>query len=416
MRSGSVSVGAAYVAMLVLAAWTLGSVGAPAAFGAIVMSEVCDNCVDDDANMMTDRDDPMCMAPADGGFAGLGDASEAKAAVKCQKAIEKASTKFLLKKLKRLEKCVDPAFACVQLKHADQACLDKAKVRCDKQVAGIAPDEMKAEAAIEKACGDGAGKGISVADARDATGLGFSAEEVPQEPACNTTFSSFSDIATCVVDRHECGAERLLVAAVPRAAEMLRAIDHDPTIPFPCLAIADLSQGADGGGDGILDAKRAKAAVKCQVALEKAGLKLATAGFKAVQKCADAAATCIQKPDAAARDACRAKVAPKCQAASAKFKGPKGPPAKLLIATLKKCETADVGLTEVGDASGLGLSAASTRCAQFTDLEPSTPVGTLIECVGAQYACDGAYMLEREAPRLQEYAGFLGLPLSAFGF
>ncbi|MBI3769280.1 MAG: hypothetical protein HY271_12440 [Deltaproteobacteria bacterium] len=345
---------------------------------------------------MTDREDPMCTPPANGGFVGLNDPSAAKGAVKCQKAIEKASARFVTKKIARLGKCVDLVFACVQLKNGDQTCTDKAKATCDKQVLGIAADEMAFQAALEKACDDSQGGSVSFDDALALTGLGYTAED----PLCPGTFSTFSDIAGCIIARHECGAERTLVAAAPRAAEMLTTLGHDPTTEFPCLAAAN---GADGAGAGIADPVRAKAAVKCQAAIKKAGLKLAKAGLKTGPKCTDAAATCIQlKPGAA----CQAKAAPKCQAAFGKFGT--GVLAKLLVAAAKKCDTSSIGITEIDATAGLGFVAAATRCSQF-NLPLSTPVELRIECVGGQHLCEGAQMLECEAPRLREYADFLGV-------
>jgi len=54
---------------------------------AVVPTEICDNCFDDDGNMLIDREDAMCIAPANGANAGLGDESDAKADLKCQKAM-----------------------------------------------------------------------------------------------------------------------------------------------------------------------------------------------------------------------------------------------------------------------------------------------------------------------------------------
>jgi hypothetical protein len=345
----------------------------------------------------------MCTPTANGNFAGVSDTSEAKGVVKCQKGIEKASAGFVAKKLKRLEKCVGLAFACVQLKNGDQTCLDKAKAGCDKQILGIATDEMKLQASLEKACDDSHGGGVSLNDAIDLTGLGFSAED----PLCSGTFATFSDIAECIVTRHECGAERLLVATAPRASEMLTALGRTPSSEFPCLAIADAANGVDGGGAGLGDTGRAKILVKCNAALTKAGVKLAAIGLKTIQQCDDAAATCIQlKPGAQ----CQLKAHGKCQKAFLKFSSANGPLVKLLTTTLVKCQSST--LPEIDQASGMGFSAAATRCAQLDPNPVSTdPLSKTVECVGLQELCEGAHLLERETPRVHEYAGFLNVQI-----
>jgi len=365
--------------------------------------EICDNCFDDDNNTLVDRQDPMCTAPANGAFAGLGDASAAKGVLKCQKTIEKVGAAFLAKKLGRLDKCVDLALACVQLKNGDSTCIDKARSKCgEKLLVGIAADEAKLTSAIEKACDDSSGKGVSIADARALTGLGFSAEEVP----CGAgTFTSFSDIAACEAARHECGAERVLVAAAPRAGEMLKALGFDLVSTFPCVAAAD--GGIDAAGVGLSDTVKQKAILKCQATIKKAGVKLAKS-LKTGQKCADAAAVCIQKEDSAARDACQLKAAPKCQASLTKFQGTL---TKLVAGAVKKCETTDIGITELNDPAGLGFVATAGRCAQFSSLPPGDAATVALECVVARHLCEGVQILERETPRIREFADFLNVVL-----
>src|SRR5262249_33346064 len=163
-----------------------------------------------DGNGKTDRlDNPICQAPANGAGAGIADESDAKSAVKCAKGIEKASFGFAAKKLGRLAKCVNAAFACTQLKN-DQACFDKSKAACDKQVLAIFQDQTKAKQALIKACQDSDTGSISSTEIIDQSGLGFVAEQGLLD--CPPTITNGSDLADCVIDRHECGVERLLVA------------------------------------------------------------------------------------------------------------------------------------------------------------------------------------------------------------
>lgn len=402
------------VVFLVIGALALGVFSAPYASSAIVASEICDNCFDDDGINGADRADPMCKAPANGNFVGLPDESAAKGAVKCQKAIEKASIAFATKKLGRLDKCVALAFACTQLKNGDQSCIDKATAACDKQVQGISGDESKAKAKIENACDDSQGGSVSLADIRDVTGLGYSGEESLLD--CAATLSSTSNLADCVIDRHECGVERVLLASAPRAQELLVKLGHNVATEFPCLAAAAATKGTDGAGLGLGDAVQAKAAVKCQGAITKAAVKVTKIGTKNVEKCADAAATCIQlKPGVAS---CQTKAAAKCQKTFTKLTAFDGTFAKLITATAKKCAAPTFGPIQLNAPAGLGFVAVtdpSKRCSQFNLVFPD-PTDQLVECVSKQYLCDGAYLLEREAPRLQEYAHFFNISIDVFGF
>jgi len=386
---------------------------APArAGGAIVNPEICDNCFDDDGNGQTDRKDPMCKPPADGGGQGIAQPSEAKGALKCQKAIEKASAAFALKKLGHLDKCIALAFACVQLKNSDlSSCLAKATPSCAKQVQAIPNDEAKAKAAIEKACNDGQGGTISLDDIRSSNGLGFNGEEALLD--CPTTITSTSDLADCVIDRHECGMERLVVASAPRAKELLTALGRDTATEFPCLEAAAGTNGSDGTGAGLSGPGQGKAAVKCEGALIKAGAAIAKGGFKLSPKCFDAAATCVQLHNG--DPTCPAKAGPKCQAVLTKFFG--GLP-KLFGATAAKCTGPTLTPTDLNAAAGLGFVAVTDpnkRCSQFT-IQAVDPTIRLVECMTDQYGCDGSYMIERQVPRVRELSALLNVSLSGFGF
>ncbi len=387
----------------------------PEARGAIVNTEICDNCFDDDGNNKTDRDDnPVCQAPANGNGVGLSDESQAKRALKCEKAIEKAGLGFAAKKLAGLSKCIGLAFACTQLNNV-QSCFDKAKDACDKQGLKIAAAQTKAKMAVVKACEDSDSGSISANAIIAATGLGFGAEQGLLE--CAATITNASDLADCVIDRHECGVERLLVAAAPRANEMLERIGQNVGTTFPCVAIADATNGTDGAGANLPEAAQAKAAVKCQGTLLKAGLKLGKLAGKAVQKCADGAAACIQlKPNDLS--ACQTKIGSKCQATFTKFNSQTGPLIKLATATAKKCTGPSLDLTQLNAPAGLGfvnVTDPDKRCSQFAPVS-FDPTTALVGCVGSQFMCEGAQVLEREAPRLREYAGFVGVPIQAFGF
>jgi hypothetical protein len=391
------------VVLLVLVVSTV----APPVHGAIVGTEICDNCFNDDGVNGVDRKDPTCQAPADGGGVGIGDESEAKAAIKCQKTIQKASLGYAAGTASQLTKCVSQAFACVQLRNGDQSCLDRAKTACDKIVLAIFDKtQTKAKQAIVKACSDNGT--ITNSEIIASTGLGFNAEEALLD--CPATITNGSDLADCVIDRQECGVERLVVALAPRAEEMMEAAGQNVASNFPCMVTQSATQGTDAGGVGISDPTQAKAAVTCQATLAKTGVKLGKVLATSITKCVDAGASCLQlKPG---DNACQTKATQACGKIVAKLGGATGTLSKTVLAVLKKCETANVSITNLNAAAGLGFVAVtdpSKRCSQF-NVAAIDPTG-LLRCVGDQFTCEGRYMVERQTPRLSELATSLGFPL-----
>jgi hypothetical protein len=396
-------------------AWTLlfvaftvqvGATAADARAG-IVASEICDNCFDDNNNGDTDRADAMCIPPANGSLAGLSDADARKAALKCQKTIGKASAKYFATALKRIDKCVDLAFVCVQLKNGSNDCLFKAQRACENVPDTLdLDDRFRFEGAIDKACRDARGAKISLAQLLDDTGLGFHAEQSGL-PSCDPSFFNVAVLTNCIHDRLLCSAVRAVQASVPRTHELLDLVVG--ANQFPCVTTPT---GSDGGGLGLAPVAKAKAAVKCQAAVKKAGLKVATIGLKVGQGCADAAAACIQTADAPTRDACKTKNAPKCQAGITKLTSTSsdGPLPKLLGAVVKKCTSPDLTESDLEGATGLGFGSAVPRCAQLT-FPPADPTTSIFECVGAQHLCEDAQMLERQVPRLRELATFFNITI-----
>lgn len=371
--------------------------------GALAPAEICDNCFDDDGDLAVDRSDSdsLCVPPADGALAGLADATARKAAVKCQKTIGKAGAKFFAARVARIEKCVNPVFACIQLKNGDPQCIDKATRNCEKLTSLVAldKDETKLRSAMDKACRDTSGAKIALVDVLADAGLGYEAEQ-GGAPACAATFANFGVLATCIVDRHDCSAGRAVTAAIPRAHELLTAVFAENA--FPCIGNAS---GSDGAGAGLAPTAKAKASVKCQLAIEKSGLKLATLSLKTGQKCLDAAATCIQSPDTLTRDACQQKVSPKCQASIVSLGGPL---TKLQAATAKKCTSPDLAEADLEAPAGLAFASAAPRCAEL-NVTPLTDLSAILTCVGVQHTCEDFQMLERQVPRLRELADFLNI-------
>src|SRR5262249_49523925 len=153
------------------------------------------DCIDNDFDGTTDRESASCPAPADGGDQGVHDLVRGTALAKCQSAIQRAGDGFASKRLARLQKCVTTAFACVQLKPGDAACLGKAGDTCDKSFADITADEGKLAAAITKAC---SAPTVAAADLLDPSGLGYAGEDAPCIALGSGSLGSALDVIDCV--------------------------------------------------------------------------------------------------------------------------------------------------------------------------------------------------------------------------
>jgi hypothetical protein len=356
--------------------------------------EVCDNCIDDDGDGLIDRLDPECPPPAVGGV-GAGDATKGKAVVKCQKTTEKAAAKFAASKLASLQKCVQAFATCVQLQNGVQACLTKATATCDGAIGKIAAAEAKLTDAIGKGCG-----GFAEDDLKNATVLGYQAEANDCATLGVGALTTPTAVAQCVVRSHECAVERLLGLVVPRAAEFLTAAGHGSE--FPCLDGSKL-----GGGQGF-GAIKGKTLLKCDKAIQKTGGKLLGAIFKIEQQCADAAATCVHQKSG--DQSCLPKASGKCSKGIAKAVDPsKGTLAKLLAATLKPCLDPSLSLLDLAGPFGLGYSAVDSRCSALGF--PLTSGPALLQCLGAEVACQAQRMGDKQVPRLREWGADLDVVL-----
>ena len=352
----------------------------------ILPDEVCDNCLDDDGDTAIDRADPDCPAPADGGGAALGDPKTlGKAAIKCQKALGKSGTKLAAAKLKRLQACAQAGFACVQQKPGDAACLTKASGKCGKALAGLTADRAKLAAALGKACGPPA---LEATDLLGVAGLGFDAEAGPCADRGVATLASVTDVAACVAATAACRADALFGAESPRAGELLAGLGRDAATDAPCLG--DTSNGAGQG----LDATAAKAAVKCQKGLAKAGAGFAAQEQKLLQKCAGAVAACVQSK--ASDSACLAKARTTCGKLALKLAAAE---TKVGATVAKSC--GPVAAAGVLAANGLGFAVHAPTCAGL-GVPALTTLADVAACTTRLHECRALQLLENQTPRLGE--------------
>ena len=354
---------------------------------AVVPDEVCDNCLDDDGDGLIDRVDDDCPAPADGGGGALPEPKTlGKAALKCQKALGKAGTKLASAKLKRLQACVQSAFACVQQKPSDDACTAKATTKCAKALAGITGDRAKLTAAVGKSCGPPT---LESADLFGATGLGFGAEADACADRGITPLTSVADVVACVARSHECRAEALLAIEAPRAGELLTALGRDTAVDAPCLDAT-----TDGGGQGL--GAGAKAAVKCQKGVAKAGAGFVAQEQKLLQKCAAVVASCVQTK--ASDPACVAKARATCGKLAQKLTTVE---AKVSATLAKSCAAPAIDPASVLAPSGLGFGVHAPTCAALGVPSLAT-IADVATCTTRIHECRVLQLLENQTPRLRE--------------
>lgn len=349
--------------------------------------EDCENCVDDDQNGLVDRADPACAPAANGGGLGLADPDAAKAADKCAKALRKVGTKLTRVKLAALQSCVNVVADCVQAKPGSASCLTGARAKCGKAKSGLASAEAKLTGALAKPCGEAA---IAASALGLTTGLGFAAETAACERRGVASLATAADVAECLRRRHGCAVERLVGFSAPRAGELLTLGGWDVASELSCLPTT-----AIGGGVGIGTPKQ-KALRKCDRAIQKATVKLASGRTKAQHACVAAVFTCEQsKP---ADGDCLDKARGKCTGA---VNALPTLAASFAAAIDKACAVTPIDIADLRAVEGLGVSALDAPCAAL-GLPTIATIGDLASCLGLELACRVDQLLESETPRLTE--------------
>jgi hypothetical protein len=183
------------------------------------------------------RDGFGCLTVHAGPGAGVVDTQGVgKALVKCVGAMRKAGTRFVSKKLRSLERCVDAVFVCEQSKRDDAKCPPKASATCVKAFAQIADEEQKLQASVAAAC-----PAELYAKLRGVLGANLdvlAAECARYGVADLGTAVDIGAYAQCLARQHECRVEELMEFEAPRAAALiaslgLEALNLDPAPQFP---------------------------------------------------------------------------------------------------------------------------------------------------------------------------------------
>lgn len=171
-----------------------------------------------------------CLPDFEGDGAGVGDPVLGKAVHACAATITKASTAFLTKKLSSLTKCLDKVFACIQTKPGDAGCLGKANAACAKEASKIVAERAKLGPAIDKKCG-GIDFGVNLRPPQ-----GANIEALVATLPGGDTLVTLTSYQTALRLNHDCAAEELFRALVPRAEGLLPAFA--PTLPIATAGCA----------------------------------------------------------------------------------------------------------------------------------------------------------------------------------
>ena len=331
----------------------------------------------------------------------LGDPAAAKAAVKCQQAIEKNGAKLTAARLKALGRCSGPVLRCVQTKPGDPSCTAKAGAACTKALTALGDAASQFGAGIAKACFTGAS---TFDDVVDASGLGHDANA----PECAASFGidlvDADALAACVARQQTCRSEQLFSVEEPRAQEAMRVGQVSAALrdALPCLPDYG-GAGADVGdpsGTG-------KAVVACAAAATKAGAAFVAGKSKTVAACLDTVLTCVQTQPVT--PACFTKAERACAKAFATIASERQ---KLAPALAKKCGAIDFTALAAGDAAGFALLAGD--CAAF-GVAPVDSLSAYAECLRRQHECEVEDLLRFRAPRATELLALVGQTLqSAF--
>jgi hypothetical protein len=161
-------------------------------------------------------------------------------------------------------------------------------------------------------------------------------------------------------------------------------------------------------GAGIGDPTRAKALVKCQQKLGKAGAAFAGKKQKLLLGCVAQVQKCLQVTPA--KPGCISAASAKC-AKSAKTIA--ALEAKLASDLAKGCRDLDGAPEDLTDLAGLGLGAEASACAAV-GVAALDSVADVVLCLGRRLACEADRLLGAAAPRARELLGLAGVDPAVF--
>ena len=334
----------------------------------------------------------------------LPDAVAAKAADKCQKAITKAGSGFVAKKLATLDKCAGGLFRCVQTVEAgakQDGCITKAGANCTKGLTQLSVEEQKFKDSIMMKCGVPALD--FVAAIGGSRGLGYASLGDECQAEFDITLDGLEAVAGCIVAQHECRADNIFEAQEPRARELIE-------LPLANVAPSALASvmclpNHGGNGEGVTDTSTVgKPLDTCAKAVRKAGAKFARAKLASLARCAAGVFTCQQtKPNDLA--CVTKKATATCTSEFAKIDAAA---IKLAASIEAKCADAILSYDVLRLANAANLDAFAAECERFqvTDLDSLAQYKL---CLFRQHECRVEELLRFEVPRAETMIGDLDL-------
>ncbi len=153
------------------------------------------------------------------------DAAIGRAIVGCSAAVERRGERLATAHLRRLLKCVDRIFTCIQSKPTDPRCLARAAGLCEKELDAIGVAETTPDRRVASKCAETVLPFVQLLAAN-----GAHVEAVAAQCAALgvPSLDSIADYESCLVRQHRCRVEELVRFAAPRADELFRFLLGHP--------------------------------------------------------------------------------------------------------------------------------------------------------------------------------------------
>lgn len=163
-------------------------------------------------------------------------------------------------------------------------------------------------------------------------------------------------------------------------------------LPFAllCLALAAGPTSAAAPAPRLL---LGKPAIKCQAAIEKAGLTFVTKKLLSLDKCVRGVSKCIQSSDRDPDHACMEKTGRACAGGTSEIAAEA---VRLVSGIRAACEVEGLTPGDLRSSEGLGFDGVARECASVAT------VAGIADCIATQHACRAEEVLEVQAPRARE--------------
>lgn len=308
-------------------------------------------------------------------------------ALRCQKALAAAASRFGAAREHDAGKCVGSLVRCLVGKPDDTGCALRASTACSASYQKQATLAASLRTSIRKRC-----DGLSLFDAR---AVGFEDVMARCSTPPNGVTDAVDNAVACVADKHVCAGARAVAAAVPRAATLLATSGVLSSLPVGTSCLPDFVTPRAARADG--DAGRASA--PCSAAMLKASGRDQDAWRDAHGKCLGALFACGDPGE----DACRTRAAETCDAAFAK--APPVTPAAVTVDAA--CREDKVPFAALASADGANVAALEDFCSQV-GIAPLDGPAAWRACLARSTACEVAGTMAFVYPRSDEMLARIG--------